>query len=96
MPSIEISDQVDLIELKQRELLMRFMDTMVQVYASAGVTQESVDLIKRLKLVYFVGQESVEKAQAAQVARELEEMSRKVFTITAPKRKGGPAIMEVR
>jgi hypothetical protein len=96
LPSIPIERQIDLIEVEKRKLLMRFMDTMVQVYASAGVNQDSMELIKRLRRVYFVGEEEVERAKAEQVARELEEISQKVFFISSPKRKGGPAILEYR
>jgi hypothetical protein len=96
LPSFGLLEQIDLIEAEKRELLMRFMDTVVQVYAPNGASNEARELIKRLRNVYFVGQEEVEKARAEKAARELEELSRKVFTIRPPRRKGGAMILEVQ
>jgi hypothetical protein len=89
LPSFGLLEQVDLIEAEKRDLLMKFMDTVATVYAPNGPTDEARELIKRLRNVYFVGHEEVEKQQAEKAARELEALSRKVFTITPPTRKGG-------
>jgi len=96
LPNYDLLQQVDLIEAEKRELLMRFMDTVVQVYAPNGPTNEARELIKRLRNVYFVGHEDKEKQQAEKAARELEALSRKVFTIHRPSRKGGAMRLEVR
>jgi hypothetical protein len=96
LPSYGALEQIDLIEAEKRELLMRFMDTVAQVYAPHGPTNEAKELIKRLRNVYFVGQEEVDKQRAEKAARELEELSRKVFTISPPRRKGGAMILEVQ
>ena len=88
-------DQIDLVEREKRVLLMKFMDTMVTVYAANGPTDEARELIKRLKSVYFVGYEEVEKQRTEKAARELEALSRKVFTVSAPRMKGGPATMTI-
>ncbi len=95
LPSYGLLEQIDLIEVEKRDLLMRFMDSVVQVYAPNGATDEARELIKRLRNVYFVGHEAVEKQRAEKAARELEELSRKVFTIRPPRRKGGAMILEV-
>lgn len=95
MPSCDLLEQIDLIEIEKRDLLMRFMDTMAQVYAPNGPTEEAKELIKRLRKVYFVGYEEVEKQRAEKAARELEALSQKVFTIRPPRRKGGAMVLEV-
>lgn len=95
LPDYGLLEQVDLIEAEKSELLMRFMDSVVQVYAPNGPTNEARELIKRLRNVYFVGSEVVEKQRSEKAARELEELSRKVFTIRPPTRKGGAMILEV-
>lgn len=95
LPSFGLLEQIDLIEAEKRDLLMRFMDSVVAVYAPGGPTNEARELIKRLRNVYFVGHEEVEKQQAEKAARELEALSRKVFTIRPPHRKGGAMILEV-
>jgi len=84
------------MEAEKRDLLMRFMDTVCAVYAPNGATNEARELIKRVRNVYFVGHEEVEKQRAEKAARELEELSRKVFTISRPSRKGGALRLEVR
>jgi hypothetical protein len=89
LPSYDLLEQIDLIEAEKRDLLMRFMDTVAAIYAPNGPTNEAQELIKRVRNVYFVGHEEAEKLQAEKAARELEALSRKVFTITAPTRKGG-------
>jgi hypothetical protein len=89
LPNYGLLEQIDLIEAEKRDLLMRFMDTVVAVYAPNGATNEARELIKRLRNVYFVGHEEVEKQQAEKAARELEALSRKVWTIERPTRKGG-------
>jgi hypothetical protein len=94
LPSYDLLEQIDLIEAEKRDLLMRFMDTVVQVYASSGPTDDARELINRLRNVYFVGYEEVEKQQAEKAARELEALSRKVFRIRPPSRKGGAMILE--
>lgn len=88
-------EQHDLIEVEKRSLLMRFMDTVAVVYASSGPTKEARELIKKLRSVYFVGAEDQDKKRVEQAARELEALSRKVFTVTPAKRRGGPAILEI-
>jgi len=95
LPDYNLLEQIDLIEAEKRELLMRFMDSVTQVYAASGPTDDARELIKRLRNVYFVGQEEVEKQHTEKAARELEELSRKVFTIRPPRRKGGAMILEV-
>lgn len=95
LPSYGLLEQIDLIEAEKRDLLMRFMDSVVQVYAPHGATDEARELIKRLRTVYFVGHGDVEKQRTEKAARELEELSRKVFTIRPPRQKGGAMVLEV-
>lgn len=95
LPSFGLLEQIDLIEVEKRDLLMRFMDAVVAVYAPNGPTNEARELIKRLRNVYFVGHEQVEKRQAEEAARELEALSRKVFTLRPPTRRGGAMRIEV-
>lgn len=95
LPQFDELTQIDLIEIEKRNLLMRFMDVVVQVYAPSGPTKEARELISRLREVYFVGYAEAQTRRAEQAARELEELSRKVFTIRAPRVRGGRPIMEV-
>lgn len=95
LPDVDQLVQVDLLEVKKRELLMRFTDSVVQVYASAGPTKEARELINMLRTVYFVGHEESERKQVALAAQELEELSRKVFMIRPPRTPGGPATLEI-
>ena len=95
LPQYGLLEQVDLIEAEKRDLLMRFMDSVVQVYAPNGPTNEAQELIKRLRNVYFIGHDKVDRQRAEKAARELEALSRKVFTIRPPTRKGGAMTLEV-
>jgi len=88
-------EQVDLLEAEKRELLMRFMDQIVQIMASAGPSKESMELISKLKNVYFVGYAERQKVESQRAAQELIELSKKVFTIS-PGVRGGPYRLEVQ
>ena len=96
LSSFGLLEQIDLIEAEKRDLLMRFMDAVVAIYAPNGATNEARELIKQLRNVYFVGHEEADKLRVEKAARELEALSRKVWTISAPTRKGGAARITVR
>lgn len=87
-------EQVDLLEAEKRDLLMRFMDQVVNIMSSAGGTPEAMELIKRLKSVYFVGYAEKQKIESQRAAQELVELSRKVFTLS-PGARGGAYRIEV-
>lgn len=88
-------EQFDLLEAEKRELLMRFMDQVVNIMASAGPSKEAMELIKRLKEVYFVGYAEQRRIESQQAAQELIELSQKVYTIS-PGVRGGPYRVEIK
>jgi len=88
-------EQIDLLEAEKRDLLMRFMDQVVSIMASAGSSPEAMELIKRLKEVYFIGYAEKRKMESQKAAQELLELSRKVFHV-APGVRGGPYRLTVQ
>ena len=89
LPEYDDLEQVDLLEAEKRDLLMRFMDQVVNIMSSAGPSNESMELIKRLKEIYFVGYAEQRKIESQKAAQELIELSQKTFHVS-PGVRGGP------
>jgi len=68
---------------------MRFMDQAFTILAPHGATAEAMELIKKLKEVYFVGYAEQRKIESQAAAQELIELSQKSFHVS-PGVRGGP------